>query len=995
MQSKKSIFLLFLLGFVQPVFSRAPQSAMPVFIPNHRQWDDLVLFQAEIKGGKLFLEQNAATFVYLDQQDLAALHPSRHMKTPEAVHAHALRVSFQGGTGKATFSGSDASATTYNYFLGNDRSRWASGLKAYREVCAANIYPGIDLLYYSRDGNLKYDWIVRAGISPSVIKMNYAGCEPRLSEDGNLLLELSVGSAKELKPVAYQEVNGERRSIACRYRLKQNVVSFDFPQGYDKKYDLIIDPAIVFSSYTGSLADNWGFTATYDTAGNAISGGNVNAIGYPVTLGAYQLNYAGGGAGGNGWSCDMAIAKFNATGTTLEFATYLGGSDNEEPHSIVVDHNNDIVILGITFSGNYPFTTGAYDSTWAGGGDIVVSKLSPDGTALLGSTYLGGSADDGTNITANFLDQYSLKFNYGDDARGEIICDPNNSYIVSCVSQSSDFPTTSGVLQPAFMGGLQDGVLFKLNDQLTSLAWSTYFGGSKDDACYDILVDGSGNFYVAGGTTSSNLPSTTGAYQVALNGTNVDGFVLHIDSNATAVLQCTYVGTTAYDQTYFVELDNAGSVYVLGQTMGTYPVSQGVYSNANSGQFIQKFDPALGTSVFSTTFGSGTPVPNICPTAFLVDTCQNIYAAGWGRCINYGATYPAGNNNNMPLTADAFQSTTDGCDFYFIILNANATSLLYGTYFGGSVSEEHVDGGTSRFNRSGVVYESVCAGCGGHSDFPTQPGVVSQTNNSINCNNAVIKFDLLLASAQAAAQASPTDSGCAPFDVQFTGSISAGSSSYYWDFGDGSPFGSGLTPVHRYQQPGTYTAALYAFGTCHSDSVFLTIQVDTLPAAAFSYSKEPCQPDVVFTNQSSNSGLFHWDFGDGTSSTLANPVHRYDSSATYLVSLIATPDGICPDTFSVALVYSAQDTTKLFIPNVFTPNGDGKNDDFRIHGIVACSSYRCEVFNRWGRKLFESSESVLYWDGKTGDSDAAEGVYYYLVEVDGQEYHGHVSLLRK
>src|SRR5205814_539981 len=139
-------------------------------------------------------------------------------------------------------------------------------------------------------------------------------------------------------------------------------------------------------------------------------------------------------------------------------------------------------------------------------------------------------------------------------------------------------------------------------------------------------------------------------------------------------------------------------------------------------------------------------------TAFLVDTCENIYAAGWGRCINFGSTYPGSDNFNMPLTPDAFQSSTDGCDFYFIILNANATSLLYGTYFGGAVSEEHVDGGTSRFNSSGMVYESVCAGCGGHSDFPTQPGVVSQTNNSTNCNNAVIKFDLLLASAQATAQ---------------------------------------------------------------------------------------------------------------------------------------------------------------------------------------------------------------------------------------------------
>src|SRR5205085_65875 len=172
--------------------------------------------------------------------------------------------------------------------------------------------------------------------------------------------------------------------------------------------------------------------------------------------------------------------------------------------------------------------------------------------------------------------------------------------------------------------------------------------------------------------------------------------------------------------------------------------------------------------------------PNLSPTAFLVDTCQNVYVAGWGRCISLG-TFTDGNVNNMPVTSDAFQSTTDGCDFYFIVLSKDGISLSYATYFGGAQSEEHVDGGTSRFDKNGVIYEAVCAGCGGHDDFPTTPGVVSNTNQSFNCNNGVIKLAFNLAKTVSSITTTPS-SGCAPFTLTFINN-SVNSLSYIWDFG--------------------------------------------------------------------------------------------------------------------------------------------------------------------------------------------------------------------
>jgi len=765
---KRKILILLGSGILSSAVSVAGGIKNLEFIPNHRQWDDCVLYRAEMKGGKLFIEPAAVTYLFLSPRDLAAIHPPQYgQKENKLVQAHAIHVSFEGSLGTRSFSENIPSSAVYNFFLGNDPLRWASGIHSFQEIIAENIYPGIDIKYFSDYSDFRYDWIVHSGTDASAIQMKYDGCQPMITEKGELLLDLATGRVFESKPIAFQIIEGEKRQVECRYKVTQNIVAYDFPEGYNKDFDLVIDPTVIFSSYTGSLADNWGFTATPDNFGNVISGGNVNNTGYPVTTGAYQVNFGGGGTGGSGWGGDMAIAKFDATGTSLLFATYLGGSDNEEPHSIVVDSDNNIIILGITFSPNYPVTSGVYDSIYNGGGDIVISRLNSSGTSLLASTFLGGTSSDGTNISYSSTNQSSLKFNYSDDARGEVISDENNSCIVACVTQSPNFPVTAGAAQAVYGGGLQDGVVFKLDSNLQTLVWSTFLGGAGHDACYDLLEDSAGGFYVTGGTSSSNFPATPGAYQSLLNGPGIDGFITHLDSNAAMVLASTFIGTSAPDQTYFVQQDGAGDIYVFGQTGGAYPISPGVYSNTGSGQFIHKLNSQLNTSLFSTTFGKGTAYPDISPTAFFVDTIGNICAAGWGRCINSGTTFPGGTTTGLPVTANAIQSTTDGCDFYFIAFSPNAASLLFASFFGGNQSQEHVDGGSSRFDKNGILYQSVCAGCGGNSDFPTQPGVVSQTNNSFNCNNAVIKLDFNLASIPSAV--SPLQlQGCQDGEVCFT-----------------------------------------------------------------------------------------------------------------------------------------------------------------------------------------------------------------------------------
>jgi hypothetical protein len=227
---------------------------------------------------------------------------------------------------------------------------------------------------------------------------------------------------------------------------------------------------------------------------------------------------------------------------------------------------------------------------------------------------------------------------------------------------------------------------------------------------------------------------------------DIDGVVVKLSPDGSKFLSATYLGTPQYDQVYFLELDSSNQVYVLGQTQGEYLVTQDVYSNENAGQFIHKMNNDLDSTYFSTTIGSGSGSPDFSPTAFLVNECENIFVSGWGGILNHPVTgYIGGNTIGLPITDNAYQSQTDGDDFYLMVLLQDAEQLLYSTFFGEINGRgEHVDGGgTSRFDKKGIVYQSVCGGCGGSSGFPTFPqDVWSTTNNSNNCNNAAFKFDL-------------------------------------------------------------------------------------------------------------------------------------------------------------------------------------------------------------------------------------------------------------
>ncbi|MDO7850669.1 DUF7948 domain-containing protein [Hymenobacter convexus] len=791
---------LFLLTAAQ-AFGQAGEHAGPAshtleFIENKGQWDTRSRYEAQLPGGRLFAETDGLTFSLLaDGGPARHAHGAPKATPPPAdstVRGHALKLRFEGAA-PARVTAETPTAERRNYFLGGDAKRWTHDVRSFRELHYAGMWPGVSArVYESADQHLEYDFVLAPGARPGAIALRHDGADGlRLDAAGNLLVRTSVGTLTERAPQAWQaDAAGKHQPVACRYVLTGSTVHFALGK-YDAARPVTIDPVVVFSSYTGATADNWGFTATYDAQGNLYSGGIVFGQGYPTSFGAYRTSFAG--------QFDIGIIKYNTavTGSAARvWATYIGGSGADFPHSLVVNSQGELLILGTTGSTGavgsttaFPTTTGALQRTFAGGtaaspfgfsysptynvptgSDLIIAKLNATGTALVSSTYLGGSGNDGLlpldpNLSA-FSTTPQLAHNYGDPFRGDIQVDAANNVYIATHTTSTNFPMARG-FNSLYRGGASDGVVCKFTPDLTALTWGSYLGGTGSDGAFSIQIEPtSGDVYVAGGTLSPNFPTTANAYRTTRPG-DVDGFVTRIAANGTSILRSSFVGTVDYDQAFFLQLGSDGGVYLLGQTGGTFPVTPGLYNTRFGTQFIQKFDANLGQSLLSTVFGSTAASNigfiNIDPTAFLVDQCDRVYVCGWGGNEN-AQGYPYmdynGTTVGMPITPGAAQTTTDGSDFYLAQFSAGLTSLAYGTYYGDTTPNsagEHVDGGTSRFDPRGIVYQAVCS-CFSTNGFPIPPGAnyYSATNNSVSnttfnvsCNNAsfVLNFQPSIANA--------------------------------------------------------------------------------------------------------------------------------------------------------------------------------------------------------------------------------------------------------
>jgi hypothetical protein len=593
----------------------------------------------------------------------------------------------------------DSRPSIKNYFLGSNSRNWRTNIPAYSRVRYPNLYPGIDLIFYGDAGRLEYDFAVSPGADPSQIRIALRGAG-RIGLTGRGDLNVTVGGdiVAFLKPHIYQGANHGRHTVTGSYRVAGRTVRFNLGP-YDRSLPLIIDPILTYATFFGGTSDETAYAVAVDPSGNAYIAGSTSSADLPATSGAYSRQFAGGTSDAfvakfsptgallyatylGGGAADVAyalavdsqgnayltgstassnfpvtqsayrstlagtsnafVAKLNPAGSSLLYATYLGGSGTDTGYGIAVDASGDMFIAGSTSSTNFPVSSGAYRTAYAGGTfDAFVTALNSSGAGLLYSTYLGGSAEDqayaialdskgdafvvGETLSANFpntpaliqaghhasYDGFVAALNPGgsallystllggssDDYACGIALDSAGNAYVSGYTGSSDFPHTAGVLQPASAGGY-DAFVAKIAPLGTALVYSTFLGGSGDDYALPIAVDSGGNVYITGATTSTNFPVTADAAQPTFPG-GYAAFVAILNSGGSALSYGTYLAGSVSQTGWGIALSPTREFIAVGYTASPdFPVTSGAFQAALAGatdafvaRFSAKFSP--------------------------------------------------------------------------------------------------------------------------------------------------------------------------------------------------------------------------------------------------------------------------------------------------------------------------------------------------------------------------------------------------------------------
>ncbi|NBV67353.1 MAG: PKD domain-containing protein [Flavobacteriia bacterium] len=866
--------------------------------PNHGQWEKTIDYAIPVNSGRIYLSGKGLTYFMYQQPDA---HQPQNESTD--VKIHSIQQNFiQPNNTRPQNVG--AKSTHYSsYFVGNDTTKWKSKVFDYQSAVYEELYDGIKAVYSTSGGQLQYAFQLQSDADVKKIQFEFTGSKDiALDQKGNLIVKHRFGQILQTKPKAWAYANGQQKEINIQFKEHEGVWGFGFPEGLPSYDSLTIDPSLTFSTFSGSSADNWGFTATPDVAGNLYGAGIVFGYGYPTTPGSYDITFNNGVGS---LPFDVGITKFNSTGSNLLYSIYFGGSGNETPHSIVTGPTGELYVYGVTCSPNFPTTAGAYDATFNGGptevensltfngSDIYLSRFSTNGTNLIASTYVGGSGSDGLNLN-------SLHYNYGDQFRGEIILDGSGNVLISSTTASMNFPTTAGSFSNV-LNGLQDAVVCKFNNTFTNLLWGTFFGGMGEESGNSIEISPNGTVYLAGGSTSPSFPGVSSGNDLSNNGGLSDGYLARINAGTGSVLSATFLGMNEYDQAYFVRCDPSNLVYVYGQTESSWPITAGCTGTPNSGQFLRKYNGNLQNISWTTMFGAGTGHVEISPTAFLVSDCYEIYVAGWGGTLNANSSVSQATHsttNGFLITPNAYQSNTNGSNFYLSVFSQDAQSVTYGTYMGGLTgSSNHVDGGTSRFDKNGRIYHAVCGACGGNNfGFTSTPGSWSPQNPSPNCNMAVFKFEL---STLDAVISQPSPLICIPQPVIF-GNNSVNGNNYQWLFGDNTT-STQFQPTHYYNVPGIYNVTLIVSDSSNCyvpDTAVIQVNIGDFQGGVTLPSTAIC-PGSSYPLDAFGGSNYSWSPANLVSNpNIPNPIATIQSNTVFTVVI---SDSCGSDTLQVPL----------------------------------------------------------------------------------------------
>ncbi len=613
-------------------------------------------------------------------------------------------------------TGIDKLPLMVNYFIGSDSHKWLREIKTYGKVKYADIYPGIDLVYYGNQKKLEYDFIVSPGATPNNIKLSYSGItDLNIDKKGQLILHTSEGNITQLAPFIYQIVNGIKQKIDGKYVLYEDGKTIGFNVlSYDVTKPLIIDPVLVYSTFLGGVNNDFGWAIDVDSEGNAyVTGSTLSVSDFPTTAGVVQPKFGGGAAGSN-----IFVTKFNSQGVPV-YSTYIGGSGLTFGLDIKVDDSGNAYVAGTAYSQtSFPTTTGAYQTMFGGGAaDVVVVKLNPSGSSLVFSTFLGGSSfDGGTDQSANGSSNDDGSSIFDSFWHMGIDLDGDGNIYVTGTTLSPDFPVIAGVLQSTKAGaGPSDAFVTKLNPAGSGLIYSTYLGGASADLGNDIAVDDSGNAYITGSTGSLDFPTTPNAFLSTINSPG-NAFVTKLNPNGSALIYSTYLGGSDSDESFSIDIDSKGSAYVTGYSAVAvnpplFPITDGAFQTKYSGgafdAYVTKINPD-GASLAYSTFLGGTQLEH--GNAISVDASGNAYVIGHT------------NSNDFP-TSDPIQTETMDSNFDVFVTKVNPTgsALTYSTYLGGSQFE---DGLGIAVDSTGAAYLT------GYTETPINPPFFPTTNGA-------------------------------------------------------------------------------------------------------------------------------------------------------------------------------------------------------------------------------------------------------------------------
>jgi len=654
---------------------------MPLyFILNQGQVDARVAYYIQGKDKTIYFTSEGLTYVLSERRAEEAIAEKttlvkehllinpmeRELRSRKDQRRYAVKLDFEGANKNVRPSGEEKTGAVISYFKGKPEE-WKSGLPTYARIVYKDLWPGIDAAYYGTMDKMKYEFIVHPGSDPSLIRLAYRGASVvEVNGEDRLEVRTPAGGFADDRPVGYQEIDGDRVEVAMSYLLEDRSAKDAGPGGeeavtksyvygfevgdYDRTKPLVLDPAVlVYCGYIGGDGWDYGCGIAVDGSGNAYVTGLTSSseTTFPVGLGP-DLTHNGIG--------DAFVAKVNASGTVLVYCGYIGGSGYDYGSGIEVDGSGNAYVTGYTYSDEATFpVVGGPDLTYNGDYDAFVAKVNASGTALVYCGYIGGKS--------------------GDFGNGIAVDSSRNAYITgSTNSTEATFPVVGG--PDLTHNGNSDAFVAKVNASGTALVYCGYISGSASDGGYGIAVDGSGNAYVAGETSSDEATfPVIGGPDLTYKG-NADAFVAKVNAFGTALVYCGYIGGFSDDDGSGIAVDGSGNAYVTGYTYSdeaTFPVFGGpdLTQNGYNDAYIAKVN-ASGTALVYCGYIGGSNK----------DWGNGIAVDGSGNAYITGSTFST--EATFPVVGWPDLTHNGGHDVFVAKVNASGTALVYCGYIGGS-----------------------------------------------------------------------------------------------------------------------------------------------------------------------------------------------------------------------------------------------------------------------------------------------------------------------